>query len=99
MLRAMAGSKRAPDRDLLLAQHRFPGEYVIKVFGPNDASFVDAAHAAAASVVGARIGSSTRTSSGEKKVCVTLVLDVENVDEVIGVYERLYDLQGLQLIF
>ena len=43
MLRVMAGSKRAPDRELLLAQHTFPGEYVIKAFGPNEPVFVDGA--------------------------------------------------------
>lgn len=94
----MKGSKRAPDRELLLAQHPFPGEYMIKAFGPSGPAFVTAVEAAASSIVGSRFVSRTRDSRQGNKICVTLELQAETVDEVIEVYERLYAIDSLLLI-
>lgn len=98
MLSAMEGSKRAPDRDLLLSQHEFPGEYMVKAFGPSGDAFATAVHAAATSVVGGRFASRTRDSTRGQKICVTLELQAETVDEVIAVYERLHAIDSLLLI-
>src|SRR5690606_2820013 len=58
----MKGSKRAPDRDLLLARHSFPGEYVVKAFGPGRPEFAAAVEAVAVDVLGTRYVARTRMS-------------------------------------
>lgn len=98
MLRVMAGQRRAPDRDLLLDQHVFPGEYVVKAFGPGSEAFATAVEQCAVAVVGARHTTSARHSSGGRRMCVTLTLQAESVDEVIAIYERMSDVPGLLMI-
>lgn len=94
----MADTKRAPDRDLIAAGHAFPGEYVIKAFGPGADAFTDAVGQGAQAVVGERAAVSMRTSSKGNHVCVTVTVQAENVDEVIAVYERLHEVPDLLLI-
>ncbi len=86
---------RAPDRDLILAHHEFPGEYVIKAFGPGEDAFRAGVRAAAATVAFSATERSTRSG---RRVCITLVLRADSVDDVLDVYERLHRLTGLQLI-
>lgn len=97
----MPGQTRAtaPSRELLLANHRFPGPYVIKAFGPASDSFREGIAAAAFLVVGeARAAVAHRTSSRGGKVCVTLTVNAFTVDEVIDVYDRIHQVSELQLI-
>lgn len=94
----MKGSKRAPDRDLILAQHEFPGEYVVKAFGPGTRSFAQAIEACATAVVGNRARVDERMSRHGSRMCVTLTLQAETVDEVIGVYHRIHEVDELMLI-
>ncbi len=95
----MTASRRAPHRDLLLANHRFPCAYVIKAFGPSEASFRSGIEAACVAIVTRdRVQFSERESRGGNKLCITAVLDAEHVDEVISLYERLYEVPGLSLI-
>ena len=90
---------RAPDRELLLANHSFPGEYIVKAFGPGDGPFREAVVAGAAAVVGtARLQVSERGTRSGHKVCVTLTMHVETVDEVIEVYGAVHRVDGLALI-
>jgi putative lipoic acid-binding regulatory protein len=100
MLRPVSESRRAaPSRELLLLHHAFPGEYIVKAFGPLEASFRDAVREAATAVVGeARATAQERASRHNRRVCITLRLNAETVDEVIEVYERLYAVEGLLLI-
>jgi len=89
----------APSRELLLANHRFPGPYVVKAFGPASDAFRDAVVGAATEVVGeSRADVQQRTSSRGSKVCVTLTLNAFSVEEVIDVYERLHRLPELKMI-
>jgi putative lipoic acid-binding regulatory protein len=91
--------RRAPDRDLLLEGHQFPGEYIVKAFGPGSEVFAAAIRACATAVVGAdRAAVSERKSRKGARMCVTLTLRVQTVDEVIAVYERIHDVPGLALI-
>jgi putative lipoic acid-binding regulatory protein len=92
------GSRTAPARELLLANHEFPGEYVIKAFGPADASFREGVGRAVRATVGDRCVFSERTTRAGKTVCVTAELQVESVDEVISIYELLHELETLKLI-
>lgn len=99
MLRAMGDRKAAPDRDLLLQNHSFPGAYVIKAFGAAGSTFETDVESCAAAVVGTdRVTAHTRFSSGGRRTCVTLTLRADSVDEVIATYEQLYELGSLLLI-
>jgi len=89
----------APSRELLLANHAFPGEYIVKAFGPNNDAFRDGVRAAACDVLGEhRAEVSERASRHGAKVCVTLRLNVETVDEVIDVYDRVHKVEDLSMI-
>jgi putative lipoic acid-binding regulatory protein len=97
----MPGQTRAtaPSRELLLANHRFPGPYVIKAFGPASDQFREGIAAAAAVVVGeARATVQHRTSSRGSRVCVTLTVNAFTVDEVIAVYDHIHRVPTLMLI-
>ncbi|MCR9164486.1 MAG: DUF493 family protein [Nannocystaceae bacterium] len=95
----MSDRKAAPDRDLLLQSHQFPGQYVIKAFGATGSTFERDAENCAVDVVGAdRVTAHTRSSSGGRRSCVTLTLSANTVDEVIATYERLHALDSLLLI-
>ncbi len=92
-------NKTAPSRELLLANHAFPGEYIVKAFGPCTEAFREAIRSAAADVVGEERATVTeRASRHGAKVCVTLRLNAQSVDEVIDVYERIHRVEGLALI-
>lgn len=97
----MSGQTRAtaPARELLLANHRFPGPYVIKAFGPASDRFREGIAAAAVIVVGeARAAVAHRTSSRGSKVCVTVTVNAFTVDEVIDVYDRIHQVPDLMMI-
>ncbi|MBL4687804.1 MAG: DUF493 family protein [Nannocystaceae bacterium] len=90
---------KAPSRELLLANHVFPGEYIVKAFGPGTDDFRGAIRSAAVVVVGEERASFTeRASRHGAKVCITLTLNAETVDEVIDVYERIHTVGTLALI-
>ncbi len=92
-------SSAAPSRELLLANHRFPGPYVVKAFGPASDVFRDGVVEAATEVVGeSRADVQQRTSTRGSKVCVTLTLNAFSVEEVIDVYERLHRVPDLKMI-
>jgi uncharacterized protein len=83
-------SSVAPSVELLLATHVFPGEYIVKAFGPGDDGFRAAVQARAAEVVGAdRVRSSERASRHGRKICITLTLSVETVDDVVRAYDEI----------
>ena len=89
----------APDRELLLAQHRFPGEYTIKAFGPGRSVFRQEVRVAISELNLAVLPQfSERESSSGKRVCVSVHMTVDSVDEVIEAYERLYQLQELLFV-
>jgi putative lipoic acid-binding regulatory protein len=89
----------APSRELLLANHAFPGEYIVKAFGPKTDTFRADVHASAAQVVGAdRVQIGERSSRHGRRVCITLTLAVDTVDEVIGVYTRMSQVRELMMI-
>jgi hypothetical protein len=78
-------SESAPSRELLLATHAFPGEYIV--------------NAVAAAVVGiARLQSTERATKSARRICITLVLAVDTVDEVIAVYHQIAGVDGLLML-
>lgn len=89
----------APDRELLLANHSFPGEYIVKAFGPGTAQFRGAVVACATSVVEEhRVVVSERSTKAGRRMCVTLTLHAHTVDEVIDIYEGIHQVPELMLI-
>lgn len=97
----MPGQTRAtaPSRELLLANHRFPGPYMIKAFGPASEGFCDGILAAVVMVVGeARAAVQQRTSSGGRRVCLSVTVNAFTVDEVIDVYDRIHQVPELKMI-
>ncbi|MBL8944871.1 MAG: DUF493 family protein [Myxococcales bacterium] len=92
-------SESAPSRELLLATHAFPGEYIVKAFGPGTDEFRAQVHAVAAAVVGiARLQSTERATKSARRICITLVLAVDTVDEVIAVYHQIAGVDGLLML-
>lgn len=92
-------ARRAPQRDLILAAHTFPGEYVIKAFGPGRAAFRERVTASAHAVLEAhRVVVSERSTKSGTRTCITLTLAIAHVDEIEAVYERIYELEDLMLI-
>ncbi|MEZ4381169.1 MAG: DUF493 family protein [Nannocystaceae bacterium] len=90
----------APSRELLLANHAFPGEYMIKAFGPNQADFKSAVVGCAVGVLSeSRVNVSERTTPSGHRCCITLNLDVDSVEEVEAVYAEIHTLEALALIF
>jgi putative lipoic acid-binding regulatory protein len=91
--------QRAPSRELLLANHDFPGEYVVKAFGPSSDRFRLHVRAVALAVFGEeRAQVLERTSSKGARVCITLLVNARSVDEVIEAYERIHDSPDLMLL-
>lgn len=92
-------ARAAPKRELLLANHSFPGEYMIKAFGPGGPHFRAAVAEAAHELLGAhRVELRERATQSGNRLCVTLTLQVERVDEIEALYERIYRVDGLFLI-
>lgn len=91
-------TRRAPARELIEAAHDFPGEYTIKAFGPANNGFREAVAVAIEHAVGARHECRERLGSKGNSMCITVVLQVETVDEVLRTYERLHLIADLKLI-
>ena len=91
--------QRAPDRDLLLANHAFPGEYLVKAFGPSSDRFRVEVRAVALAIFGEeRASLLERTSSKGGRVCITVTVNARTVDEVIDLYERIHEVHELMLV-
>lgn len=94
-----AAPRKSPSREAMLAVHQFPGEYVIKAFGPGSDEFHAAVVAAAhAHLHPTRVMVQVRGTASGARQCVTLHLQAETVDEVEAVYERLHLIETLMLI-
>ncbi len=87
-------------RELLLASHQFPGEYIVKAFGPSTPRFTQDIEDAGIRTLGAlRVQATSRASSGGNAVCVTLTLQVTTPDEVLAVYDEVLAVEALRLVF
>lgn len=96
---AMTDTRKAPARDAILAAHRFPGPYEIKAFGPAGDPFRDAVRAHAHAVAGeTRVTVSERATRSGDRICVSVTIVVDTVEEVEEVYDRLHSIPELLLI-
>ncbi len=89
----------APSRELLLANHEFPGVYVIKAFGQSSDAFRAGVIACATAVLPeTHVEVSERSTKNGRQVCVTLSLTARTVEDVEAVYAGIYEVDGLRLI-
>lgn len=90
-----------PSVELLESTHQFPGDYMFKVIGEDD-------HTLAARVMAAvryelpadhePAVSVRRTASG-RHMCVTIEPHVADARQVLAIYERIYALDGLVMVW
>lgn len=98
---AVTGKDRqtAPARELILANHRFPGEYIVKAFGPGSPEFRRLIRSCAVEVMGEkRVATSERATRSGHKICITLKLAADTVEEVEQVYYRVCGVPGLMFL-
>ena len=86
--------------ELLETEHSFPCRFTFKVIGNNTEQFAATVVAAIQSmdpddVVPAH---STRTTAGERHICVTVEPDVQSAQHVAKIYEVLRSLEGVVLL-
>lgn len=90
-----------PNLELLESTHAFPGDYMFKVIGQDDHTLASrvmdavrhdlpADHEPAMSV--------RRTASG-RHMCVTIEPRVADAHQVLAIYERIYALDGLVMVW
>lgn len=89
-----------PPEELLESTHQFPGTYRIKAIGSTDNDFAGRVVAAAASELAApgEVDHSIRVTRGGRHMAVTLDLTVQSPAQVLAVYARLRQLEGLALL-
>lgn len=77
----------------------FPCDYTFKAFGPNDPSFVEAVHRAVDTVVGIPLDAlHVRPSARGSYVCVSVLVRLQNFDQVKDGYAALRKVEGLRYL-
>ena len=86
--------------DKLRQVHDFPGPYMFKVIGPNDAEFLATAVQSVINAIGPGADPDvvTRESSGGKHVSITMTVDVASAEVVLDVYDLLRTLEGAKFV-
>lgn len=89
-----------PSEELLESTHSFPCEFRFKVIGSTDDHFIGRALAAVIAELeeGTEPAFTTRTTSGGRHVSVTIQQEMESAAQVLAVYARLRDLEGLVML-
>lgn len=90
-----------PNLELLESTHTFPGGYMFKVIGEDD-------HTLAARVMAAvkadlpedhEPAMSVRRTASGRHMCVTIEPNVDDAHQVLAIYERIYALDGLVMVW
>ena len=91
---------REPSIETLEETHSFPCPYQFKVIGDNSEEFV-----AQVVQVGVNLGGeesepevSTRESSSNNYVSVTMVVEVEDAEMILDIYDGVKSLDGVQFV-
>lgn len=90
-----------PSLELLESMHTFPGQYMFKVIGADDHTFAGRVAAAVREDLPLDHEPSMRynkTASG-RHICVTIEPHLENAHQVLAIYERIYALDGLVMVW
>lgn len=94
-------SDHRPSLELLESTHAFPGSYQIKAIGDSSNGFegrvVDAVVAVLVSP--SEVDVSVRSTPGGRHVAITLVINVQDAEQVRTIYARLSEVEGLTLLF
>lgn len=89
-----------PPADLLESTHTFPGPYTIKAIGRASDDFASRVVAAARAHLTAEceLDHSVRSSSGGRRVAITLDLTIQTADQVLRIYAEIGQVEGLTLL-
>jgi putative lipoic acid-binding regulatory protein len=90
-----------PSLELLQSTHTFPGNYMFKVIGEDDHTLAARVMAAVRREVAEDHEpalSIRRTASG-RHMCVTIEPHVTDAQQVLAIYERIYALEGLVMVW
>ena len=87
--------------ELLESTHAFPGVVPIKAIGTSDNDFVGRVVAAAAEELAsqAEVDHQVRETPGGRHVSVTLHVSVQTPQQVLAIYARIREVEGLTLLF
>jgi uncharacterized protein len=91
---------KIPPIDLLNANHTFPGLYTFKIIGVNTDKFVERSVRTAQLELGSleTPSYSTRLAEGGRHVAVTMEILVESAEQVLALYARFKELEGLIIL-
>jgi hypothetical protein len=92
--------KPLPPLELLEATHVFPGKYVFKAIGPNSDEFIDSVVAVVRTELQHDFDSPyqlTRSTHG-RHVSVTIEPFVDTAEQILAIYARLRNVDGLALM-
>jgi putative lipoic acid-binding regulatory protein len=89
-----------PNLELLESMHEFPGPYVFKVIGSTEGNFIGRVLAAVRSELAESIepAFSVRKTAGKRHVCVTIEPPVDDGAQVLAIYRRLREVDGLVML-
>lgn len=86
-------------REKLEAAHEFPCNYTFKLFGPNEATFEQAAGAVVARhLPDVTPEVSSRKSSKANHQCLTMILPVVDAQQVMDIYADFHQIDGLKML-
>ncbi len=90
-----------PNLELLQSTHEFPGDYMFKVIGRDDDTLAARVRAAVTEELPEDYEpamSIRRTTSG-RHMCVTIEPRVSDAQQVLAIYQRIYALDGLVMVW
>ena len=77
----------------------FPCDYIFKAFGPNNAAFVASVRSTIGKTVFAPLDAiKVRASSKAEYQCVTVVVRLQNVEQLMAIYSDLQQLAELKYL-
>lgn len=89
-----------PTVELIESAHTFPGTYVLKVIGKTDDGFVSRVVAAVREQMETEVDPPyrMRSTSGGRHVSITLEPHFESAWQVVAVYGRIQEIDGLVML-
>ena len=82
-----------PPIELLKATHTFPGSFHFKVIGENENDLLDRVLARVRDQLKFEVSHSTRTTSGERHIAISLDVKVKTAEDVLHIYKKLRELK------
>lgn len=77
----------------------FPCDYLFKAFGPNNDPFIDSVRSTVSKTVFASLDAiKVRASSKGEYQCVTVVVRLQNIEQLKAIYSDLQQLAGLKYL-